>query len=127
MYSSTEIAERKAVWSAFSDLFLDTDVTLNYHYIIRVCGASKLTMEELEYILKYEVAPVALPNLYCVAGEWAGFDEEWLITEICKLEKREEGFRNRVSNFLSKLGMNDYTAKHWLAIAPQIQNFRRNA
>jgi hypothetical protein len=30
----------------------------------------------------YEVFPVLHPNLISVAGEWAGFDKEWLFESI---------------------------------------------
>ena len=35
-------------------------------------------MDELEAIYRYEVAPVVHGNLKSVAGEWAGFGQEWL-------------------------------------------------
>jgi hypothetical protein len=75
-------AARRAVWIALSNLFLDTDVRLIYANTARVCAASPFSQEELERIFHEEVAPVVEPNLHAVAGEWAGFDEEWLVTAI---------------------------------------------
>ncbi len=65
-----------------SDLFLDTDVRQFYVNTARVCAASPFSQEELERIFREEVAPVVAPNLVVAAGEWAGFDEEWLVNSI---------------------------------------------
>lgn len=78
----TMIAERREVWIALSDLFLDTDVRLNFAYIARVLAASRYTLEELEAICRDEVAPAVESNLLDIAGDWAGFPEEWLIGQI---------------------------------------------
>lgn len=76
------IAERRAVWIAQADLFLDTDVRLWFAYIARVTAASKYTLEELEAICRDEVAPIVESNLLDIAGEWAGFPDEWLVNSI---------------------------------------------
>ena len=39
---------------------------------------------EMEKILLNEVGPVLAFNLYDIAGEWAGFDENWLVDKIQK-------------------------------------------
>ena len=48
---------------------------------------SQLPLGEVTRILMEEVLPVCIPNMKCVAGEWAGFNEEWLIDSIIKLKK----------------------------------------
>lgn len=78
------IAERREVWIALSDLFLDTDVRLSFAYIARVAAASKYSLEELEAICRDEVAPIVESNLLEIAGDWAGFPEEWLIGSISR-------------------------------------------
>jgi hypothetical protein len=45
-------------------------------------------IEELREIYLFEVAPVLFPNLLSIAGEWAGFDEEWLVHEVMKQTNR---------------------------------------
>lgn len=74
--------DRERVWLALSDLFLDTDVTLSFDYIERELLASPYTLDDIDLILRDEVAPVCLPNLYDVAGAWAGFHHDWLFPEI---------------------------------------------
>jgi len=50
--------------------------------IAQVMAVSGLPIEELRRIYVAEVAPGASANLLQVAGEWAGFDEEWLCQQI---------------------------------------------
>jgi|SRR5215472_7682823 hypothetical protein len=78
------IEHRRPVWIALADLFLDTDVTLFYPAIARTLAESPYSIEELRAILFDEVAPVLQGNLLSVAGEWAGFEEEWLIAEATR-------------------------------------------
>jgi hypothetical protein len=74
--------ERVRVWSALSELFLDTDVSSEIEGIAATLTDSPYSERELWEILSDEVAPVVLPNLFDVAGVWMGFDEEWLTREI---------------------------------------------
>lgn len=73
---------RHPVWLALSDLFLDTDTRLSFPYIARTLAASPFSDDELEAIFQNEVAPAVEFNLFDIAGEWAGFDETWLIAAI---------------------------------------------
>jgi len=93
---------RRAVWIAMSDLFLDTDVRLFYVSTARVCAESPYSQEELERIFREEVAPVLEPNLLVAAGEWAGFDEEWLVNSI---SARKPG-----KGWMATPAMNNYRA-----------------
>lgn len=93
---------RRAVWIAMSDLFLDTDVRLFYVDIARVCAESPYSQEELERIFREEVAPVVEPNLRSMAGEWAGFDEEWLVNTI---SARKPG-----GSWIGSIATDDYRA-----------------
>ena len=61
--TAEKIAIRRPLWIAMSDLFLDTDVSLFYEHVARVCADSPFTLEELDDIFQKEVAPVVGPNL----------------------------------------------------------------
>jgi hypothetical protein len=52
-----DLADRTPVWVCLQDLYIDTDVTLSYEYISKICGESKYSIEELESILFKEVLP----------------------------------------------------------------------
>lgn len=56
-------------------------------YIAGKIEESQLPVDEVTRILMEEVLPVCIPNLKSVAGEWSGFDEEWLIDSINRLKK----------------------------------------
>ena len=79
-----DLEERKKVWIALSDLFLDTDTKLFHENIIKVLVVSPYDIDELKNIMLNEVYPVCGWNLLSVAGEWAGFDQECLVDEILK-------------------------------------------
>ncbi|MEP6729933.1 MAG: hypothetical protein ABJE10_04800 [bacterium] len=51
---------------------------------IETLAKSPYTLDELEAILADEVYRVCRSNLAQVAGEWVGFDVEWLEERICR-------------------------------------------
>jgi hypothetical protein len=77
--SDAEIGARLPVWDAIADLFLDTEIDERARdHVARTLATSPFSMNELDAIYRHEVAPVVHANLKIVAGEWAGFGEEWL-------------------------------------------------
>ncbi|MFS4416182.1 hypothetical protein [Maribacter sp. 2307ULW6-5] len=90
MHLPLNIEERKPVWAALSDFYLDTELQEDdFAHIARTILASPYSWEEVKHIDKYEVFPVLQPNLLSVAGEWAGFDEDGLAHRIAaSLSKR---------------------------------------
>ena len=96
--ASSELDRRRSVWEALSDFFLDTELQpRDLLHIARVLAASNYSEDELEFILRYEVAPVLSVNLMSVAGEWAGFDQDWIASEILK---RERSWRRRIPSYI---------------------------
>ena len=93
MNTTTETAvidDRLPVWEALSDFFLDTELEENdYQRISEVLTSSPYSIQDIEDILRFEVYPVLIWNLRSVAGEWAGFDRDWLLERIePRLNKR---------------------------------------
>jgi hypothetical protein len=83
MLCEKEIAARKPVWSAVSEMYLDTQLSeTDLENIATVIVENNLTISEAKKIDKYEVFPILLPNVLSVAGDWAGFDESWLFEKI---------------------------------------------
>tara|TARA_R100000027_G_scaffold11508_3_gene8210 strand:+ start:1431 stop:1793 length:363 start_codon:yes stop_codon:yes gene_type:complete len=101
---------RASLYESFSDLYLDTDVRLFYDRILDDIEKSKLPESEVRKILFDEVAPALAFNLECIAGEWAGFDKDWLVKRI------EDMKQTRVRRVFSKLRIRGYTKKHWNAL-----------
>ena len=79
-----DLENRRPVWDALSTLFLDTDTSLWRSYRVRVLSESIYSLDAIEQILFDEVYPVCASNSLSIAGEWAGFDSEWLETQILK-------------------------------------------
>jgi hypothetical protein len=82
--AAQDLSARRPVWEALSDLFLDTDPSSSRQWRAEQLAASPYTLEQLEFILLDEVYPVCKYNLLSVAGEWAGFDQEWLQSKILR-------------------------------------------
>ncbi len=76
-------AKRLKVWRAFSELFLDTEMTdSTYDYIARSVLEAGYAPEEVSVILWGEVFPVLEGNLRSVAGVWAGWPDDWLLKNL---------------------------------------------
>lgn len=77
------IEQRRPIWIALSEFYLDTELDdSDFRQIAFTIIESPYNFEEVKTINKYEVFPILQTNLLSVAGEWAGFDEEWLIGKI---------------------------------------------
>ena len=73
--------ERVQVWDAFSELFLDSYRTEEeLQHLAEIIADSPFSNDELEHILRQEVAPVCAGNLFCwPGGEWLMFPPDELI------------------------------------------------
>lgn len=99
MLSESELMQRVPVWNALSDLFLDTELSDTTHRsIAKVVTESGFEAQEIHDILWKEVLPAVGDNLRVVAGEWAGFDPEWLKERILSV-------RANASTTLSHVGL----------------------
>ena len=70
------------VWSAISDLFLDTETRWYLARTAWVCVQSGQSWEQIDHIYQHQVAPIVGPNLFDIAGDWAGFPDDWLFAQI---------------------------------------------
>ena len=123
MIDETEIDRRKPVWLALSELWLDTE--LDENDLDRIAGVMKrsgYTLEELRDIYLFEVAPVVFPNLLTVAGEWAGFDEDWLFSKITK-RARTRGLclRAFIKTGIGKRLMTYATEPYWHTLVKLVE------
>ena len=104
-FDSNTLEIRKPLWVALSDLFLDTELQdHDLTFIAKKMHESAYSLEALHDILMLEVFPVCIANLHSVAGEWAGFNENWVIETIVSA-KRPNCFRrwmNRRSFWMIK-------------------------
>jgi hypothetical protein len=77
--SDKELERRVPVWCALAELFLDTELQpTDFARIASVISNTGLSAGDAEKILEDEVAPVFTPNMLGVAGEWAGWPEDFV-------------------------------------------------
>lgn len=83
MHISELTVERQAIWLAFADFYLDTELgDRAFQSIAMTILNSPYTFEQIKLIDKYEVFPVLQIQLLSPIGEWAAFNDEWLIATI---------------------------------------------
>lgn len=114
-----DLASRLPVWEALSTLFLDTDVSLLRDYRAKVLAASPYEIEEIDRILRDEVFPVCSWNLFSIAGEWAGFDPDWLVAKITRRINAPPRMRLGFGHLLVLHG------REWRATRGAVQKLRR--
>lgn len=105
--------KRIPVWLACSEFYLDTE--LNEEQIaevVQTLKASGFLLEEIEEINLNEVAPVLARNLKSAAGEWEGFEEDWLVANITERLNRPNWLR-RIENSLFRSNRKRLTAEYW--------------
>ena len=110
-----EIESRFPVWSAFSDLFLDTDPTLHYPYIRRVMAESPYTHRQLWLILWLEVTPAFQFNLSIVTGEWAGWSDDFIRRTVLAQQRRKSWLKRLLGN-LPLPDHRAYVEEQWQAL-----------
>ncbi len=122
MLSNEDINTRKPVWSALSELWLDTELEeRDLDRIAEIMFQSGYSIEELHKIYQTEVAPIVYINLLSPAGEWAGFDELWLHEKIISALNSRNSFDRLLLKLKRKL-MCYATDKHWMALEIRVNN-----
>ena len=117
---STVIDDRLPVWEALSDFFLDTELDeKDYLRISEVLASSPYSIRDTEEILRFEVYPVLIWNLRIVAGEWAGFDRDWLRARIEPRLNRRPKFRMPMLQW----GM---VRDHWISVSAMVRAKRKD-
>jgi hypothetical protein len=95
MGNSLSLEERKSIWIVMSEFFVDNEID----YDREVALIDQYLLSDLKQIFFREVAPACGPNLMTpVPPVWAGFEPDWVVTEICSnLAKRERSWADRIS------------------------------
>jgi hypothetical protein len=116
MLTESEIEKRFPVWNVLSDLFLDTELDATTHkYIAKVIVESGYEPDEIHEILWREVLPAVGDNLRIVAGEWAGFNHEWLKDRILTV-KAQDAFILAGDGLISVDALIDITKQEWVKV-----------
>ncbi len=79
---------RLKVWQALSEFFLDTEIdNATFAYVAKTIIESDYSPEEVQTILWGEIFPALESNLRSVAGEWAGWTDDWLLKHLTVCER----------------------------------------
>lgn len=88
MSTASNVHPLAAVHMALADQFLDTETRHDVPLVALRCLEAGLTREQAREIWCYVITPAVGANLFSVAGEWAGWDAEWLNGRIARIERR---------------------------------------
>lgn len=106
---------RIAVWEAMADHFLDTETRQWIPKTALTCVKAGYTLVEARDIWRFEVTPAVRFNLLSVAGEWAGWDREWLVDRILGMRSGWFNQPGIVSDIAFRLSVGSYLGD-WVAI-----------
>jgi hypothetical protein len=115
--AEAEIERRLPVWCALSDLFLDNWFDPPYYEkIAATLRASGYTRKELRSIFFDEVTPGFAFNLLSIAGEWAGWDAQFVRDQMIVTLGKGSG----VQRWLGRWLFRTYATKEWAKLEPLI-------
>jgi len=118
-----EIEKRKPVWNAISDFYLDTELQpSDYERIAAEFIKSGKTIQQIKEIDFYEVFPVLKGNLMSVAGEWGGFNKNWLNENCEKMYLKRKNIFFRLKIKLSHVFWFWMRKDHWKEIENLLKN-----
>ncbi len=126
MLNDLQIRQRLPLWTALSELWLDTELSpADLERIARVMAESGLSIEQLHHVFSVEVAPVVSQNLLIATGEWTGFDEDWLRSQIVH-HLQDRSLRSRLRRWFrpARQAMFFATENHWTRLVELVQKFR---
>jgi hypothetical protein len=117
-----DLEHRMPVWAAMTDFFLDTELS-SWHFrnMATVCAESPYSERDLERILFTEVWPAFLPNLLSVAGEWAGWQDDFIKQRILATYRR----RIYISWRLNPLKW--FFCREWRRVSAMVRTIRSGA
>ncbi len=88
MSDTNEDPARVEVWVDMANHFLDTETRHGIPLTALRCLQAGLSVVEARRVWQYEVSPAVGFNAWDIAGEWAGWDREWLLHRIQKFRQR---------------------------------------
>lgn len=98
-----------------ADHFLDTETRQDITHTALACVEAGLTVEDAHEVWLDEGTPVVGANMLSVAGEWAGWDADWLIAAVRKRALRRTRRGIRRSRFLDRFRL-DLNRGVWRSI-----------
>lgn len=96
MNAQALVDERGELWLALAPLWLDREPSeREFARMVAVIERHELTLHELEWIFRLELAPVMARNQLSIAGSWREFDEYALMQRLVAHNLRLKGWRRK--------------------------------
>ncbi|RCV87185.1 DUF7079 family protein [Billgrantia montanilacus] len=96
MDAQTLVDERGELWLALAPLWLDREPgEREYTHMVEVIQRHDLTLHQLEWIFRLELAPVLSRTQMSVASEWRKFDDYQLMKRLVAHNMRLKGWRRK--------------------------------
>nr|WP_298250573.1 hypothetical protein [uncultured Halomonas sp.] len=96
MDAQTLVDERGELWLALAPLWLEREPgERDYAQMLEVIERHDLTVNELEWIFRLELAPVLARHQMSVVGEWRRFDDYALMQQLVAHNLRLKGWRRK--------------------------------
>jgi hypothetical protein len=94
MNAQALVDQRGDLWLALAPLWLDREPReTDYIRMIEVIQRHELTLKELEWIFRLELAPVMSRRQISLVGEWKGLDDYQLMRQLVAHNLRLKGWR----------------------------------
>jgi hypothetical protein len=123
--SLEDLLTRAPVWEVLASFWLDTELLeQELDHIARIIAESPYTLEEVQTIHRYEVAPAVSANLLGIAGEWSEFDSDWLNARCAQFASRRHSIWFRTRIWLQIPLINFFTSKYWRQVIPRVVSLR---
>ncbi|MEQ5803083.1 hypothetical protein [Halomonas sp. H10-9-1] len=96
MDAQTLVDERGELWLALAPLWLEREPgERDYAQMLAVIERHGLSVDELEWVFRIELAPVLARHQMSVVGEWRRFDEYALMKQLVAHNLRLKGWRRK--------------------------------
>ncbi|MWJ27491.1 hypothetical protein GPM19_04590 [Halomonas sp. ZH2S] len=90
------VDERGELWLALAPLWLDKEPgERGYAHMVAVIEAHEMTLQELEWLFRLEMAPVMSRHQMSVASEWRKFDDRKLMQQLVTHNIKLTGWRRK--------------------------------
>ena len=96
MDAQTLVDERGELWLALAPLWLEREPReTDYARMVAEIQRHDLSLRDLEWVFRLELAPVMARHQLSVAGEWRAFDDYRLMQQLVSHNLRLKGWRRK--------------------------------
>ncbi|WAM47706.1 DUF7079 family protein [Vreelandella venusta] len=90
------VDERGDLWLALAPLWLDREPSeRDYAHMIEMIEQHDMSLKELEWMFRLELAPVMARHQLSIASEWRKFDDYTLMKKLVSHNLRLKGWRRK--------------------------------